>query len=150
MFNLNKNEEEETKKFWESVERETGMPVLEHALGQYIRGYEGVAGPVWGLLYLTERELYFQHFPASNWFSAILSTGGAKRDEGFSLQIPISAIESLDSQRPTTFWQRIFRPFPPTIVINYRLGDVTREIRLSVEHRRAEFEEKLRSLVSSV
>ena len=70
MFNLGRNEEEETKRFWDSVEREAGMPVLEYALGQYISGYDDREGPVWGLLYLTAETLYFRHFPSSNWFSA--------------------------------------------------------------------------------
>ena len=148
MFNLGKNEEEETRKFWSSVEEETGTPVLEHALGQYFSGYEGYEGPSWGLLYLTKEALYFRHFPSSNWFSAIISSeGGKKRDDGFVMQVAVASISDVARDQPASLWKRVFRPKPPVTIVRYDDGTEMRELRIAVEHRADVFFESLRSLL---
>lgn len=149
MFNVGRNEEEETRKFWESVERETGLPVLQHALGQYMSGYGDREGPVWGLLYVTEESLYFRHFPSGNWFTAIMNASGGdrKRDEGFTIQLPVNTINRVEHEEQTSLWERIFRPRPSVTVIHYLAGQVERELRLTIEHRGKEFREQLHALV---
>ncbi|MFW6249622.1 MAG: hypothetical protein ACOC47_00850 [Alkalispirochaetaceae bacterium] len=149
MFSHGRNEEEETRRFWESVEREAGMPVLEYALGQYISGYDDREGPVWGLLYLTAETLYFRHFPSSNWFSAILGSGRSEQtgDEAFIIKVPVGAITQVERQTETSLWERIFRPRPSVTVVHYLAGSTSREIRISLEHRGEDFREQLRSLV---
>jgi hypothetical protein len=149
MFNLGRDEEEETKRFWESVERETGTEVLEYALGQYLSGYDDREGPVWGLLYITAETLYFRHFPSSNWFSAIVTAGrsAGPKEEGFTIEVPVDAITGIERHRQTSVWERIFRPRPSVTVLHYLAGSASRELRISVEHRGDQFREKLRSLV---
>lgn len=149
MFDLGRNQEEETRKFWESVERETGLPVLEYALGQYMSGYDDREGPEWGLLYLTEETLYFRHFSSGNWFTAIMSAGRGERsgDSAFTIQVPVSAITDVEHEEQTSFWERLFRPRPSVTVIQYLAGPVRRELRLTVEHRGKEFREQLHSLL---
>lgn len=149
MFNAGRNQEEDVKKFWESVEREVGMPVLEYALGQYMSGYDDREGPEWGLLYLTEKTLYFRHFPSANWFSAIMSAGRGdkKGDEGYTIQLPRSSMTSVEHEVQTSFWERIFRPRPSVTVIHYLIGTVERELRITIEHRGKEFREQLYSLL---
>lgn len=151
MFNVGRNQEEDAKKFWESVEREVGLPVLEYALGQYMSGYDDKEGPEWGLLYLTEKTLYFRHFPSANWFSAIMSAGRSDKrgDEGFTIQLALSSIADVDQEVQTSFWERIFRPRPSVIVIRYLIGPVERELRLTVEHRGDEFRKQLHSLLET-
>lgn len=152
MFNLGRNEEEETKRFWDSVEREAGMPVLEYALGQYISGYDDREGPVWGLLYLTAETLYFRHFPSSNWFSAVLGSGRSDKpkDESFTIEVPVQAITEIERHKQSSIWERIFRPRPSVTVVRYLLGSVSKELRISLEHRGEEFGKQLRSLVEQV
>ena len=151
MFNSGRNEEEETRKFWESVEKEVGEPVLEHALGQYLSGYGEQEGPLWGLLYLTSSTLYFRHFPSANWFSSILSSaGGGSRGEGFSFELPLSRISEVTREGPRSFWQRIVRPFPPVTIVRYDLGADPRALRVSVEHRGEAFVGRLSALVAEV
>ena len=149
MFDLGRNQEEETRKFWESVEREVGLPVLEYALGQYMSGYDDRQGPEWGLLYVTEETLYFRHFPSSNWFSAIMSAGRGdkKGDVGFTIQLAVSSITSVEHEEQTSLLERIFRPRPSVTVVHYLLGTVERELRLTIEHRKQEFRDQLHSLL---
>lgn len=149
MFNSGRNEEEESKRFWESVEQEAGMPVLEYALGQYLSGYDDREGPVWGLLYLTAETLYFRHFPSSNWFSAIVGAGRSDRpkDESFTIEVPVKAITGIERHKQKSIWERIFRPQPSVTVLHYLAGSANKELRISVEHRGNEFRRQLSSLV---
>lgn len=148
MFNRNEKQEEATKKFWASVEAETGLPVIEYALGQYITGYEEYTGPDWGLIYLNERSLYFRHFPTSNWLSAIVSSStGGGGDQGYTIELPIAAVTGVDKELPPSFWKRILRPFAPAVTISYEDRGETRELKVTLEHRGEELYSALKQLI---
>ena len=149
IFKSGASQEEATKKFWEAVEAETGLPVIEYALGQYISGYQDQTGPDWGLLYLNEQTLYFRHFPTSNWFSAIVSSSsGGGGDSGYTIELPVSSINGVEKEPPPSFWQRLFRPFPPVVNISYQQDHGESKLKVALEHRGEAFLTALKALLS--
>jgi len=83
--------------FWTQLERELGQPILASTLGQYIEGRD-MAGPLWGLIYITADTFYFRHFAQSNWFSSMMSADG---DEGpvssrnITVEVPLQDVETV-------------------------------------------------------
>ncbi|POR04118.1 hypothetical protein AU468_03865 [Alkalispirochaeta sphaeroplastigenens] len=90
---------QERHAFWRAREEELGCPVRSFALGRYLSGRE-VAGPLWGLLYLTEERFFFHHFPQQNWISALggggSGRGGSPSSQEVVIEVPLSGELVLD------------------------------------------------------
>lgn len=149
--------------FWEQQEKALGTPILARALAQYRSGGEAaekgeVKPPLWGLIYLTERALYFHHFAQQNWFSSLLqSTSGPSsapgRGDEITMEIPLSADLQVDSGEPrkkTLFGFLDFFGGTDEIlrVSDPAAGDAP-PIVFSIEQKRSGVQEKLAELLTA-
>jgi hypothetical protein len=106
--------------FWRGYEEKTGEKVLAFSLGQYLSGWAGENGPLWGLLIATDRGFRFHHFPQENWFQAITRTSaGAEAPREKAFFIPRERILALEFRREKSFFKRIFLPRFPLLHIRY-------------------------------
>ncbi|MFP4010797.1 MAG: hypothetical protein ACLFUM_03790 [Spirochaetaceae bacterium] len=127
---------ESPEEFWRRTEEDLGEKVLVYAMAKCLRGCaEGNAG-VWGLLFVTERALYFRHFPSANWFSAIVQSAGdpGKPREGIYFSVPRSDVGDVSVMRETSLLRRMFTPSPPVMRVSYRDSrNLDAELQLVVE-----------------
>ncbi|HWQ10603.1 MAG TPA: hypothetical protein VN436_15890 [Holophaga sp.] len=64
--------EDEVARFWREFEEETGEHVEAKSVGEL---YEGTGGEgVWGVLVLTDRNLWFKPVPSTNWMASLFRT----------------------------------------------------------------------------
>ena len=105
-----KNDEKEADEFWKNREKELGMPVIKKLLAQVQTEKNGV--PIWGILYFTEKALYFQTFKSDNWLSLILSTSSGKegRTKDETVEIPFENLRKFELRpKKKGLFNRIFR-----------------------------------------
>ena len=148
--------------FWEKQEKALGTPILAHTLAQYLSGGEPaergqVTPPLWGLLYLTERALYFHHFAQRNWFSSLMqspsgSSSAAGRGDEITMEIPLSPDLQVDSGEPrkkTLFGFSGFLGGAPRVL---RVSDPATDappIAFTIEQTRSGVQEKLLELLAA-
>jgi hypothetical protein len=113
---------ESPEEFWRRTEEELGEQVLLYTIGKCLEGCGADDTEVWGLFFVTERALYFRHFPSSNWFSAIMQnvTEPTSPREGIYFSIPRERIEAVAVQRETSLLRRILSYSPPALRVDYR------------------------------
>jgi hypothetical protein len=133
---------ESPEDFWQRTEEELGETVAVYTIGKCYGGCVEGDVEVWGLFFVTERALYFRHFPSSNWFSALLQNStspGSGREEVY-FSIPLEKIEDAELEPEPSLLRRIFSYTPPALRVTYRdrHGD-TAELRFVCETKRDEF-----------
>lgn len=141
------NENEEVQEFWQNLEEEIGEPITVYTLGEYRQGNLDLTPPKVGLFYLTETALFFQTFPKSNWFSAIIGGFGKKKKEekGQTVKIPFDQIGKAYLQKPT-FMEKIFSPKMPVVVVTFIDTDGTPgELAVATDEKGVEIVEKISS-----
>lgn len=123
------------------MEESIGERILVYALGQYLGGRD-VEGPLWGLLYLSENALHFQHFPQQNWFSAFLkvtgSGGTTPKEQEVVYRIRLKDVEALDKPRSRGFFQQLLFARDPVFALN-SVYDSVEPFRFTIENRRSQF-----------
>lgn len=67
------NVEEESKKFWESIEREKGGKVKFFTFATYLGESGGKQVSLGGLIYIIKNTVYFEDFEKENWFAKIFA-----------------------------------------------------------------------------
>jgi hypothetical protein len=148
-FMLRKNQGPTPEEFWSGVEQERGEKVVKYSLAQYLGGMEELAAPRWGLVYVTESALCFRTFPQRNWFSAILSGGGARagKDEELEFCILRSAVVETRYLKTKSLVKKIFAPEPPVVEVDCT-DEYNRQttLRLQIDPDAAEFAELLQPL----
>ncbi|MCF7927517.1 MAG: hypothetical protein K9L68_00375 [Spirochaetales bacterium] len=148
---------DEVKQFWDSIEEELGQKIHIYTMGQYLGGYPDIDEALWGLVYLSDRELHFKHFPSNNWFSLLTRMGnsgglfsrmqGNLQSKEVDFVIPFESLSKIyDIQRPG-FFRKVFTNYTPELVVEYQLSDgKDRTLILSIEKDLYEFYEQLKKL----
>ena len=72
---MGKNNEQETIKFWQQLEKEIGEEIVGKEMCEYRSGYSDLEPKTWGLLYFTASSLYFQTFPKKSFWSSLMGGG---------------------------------------------------------------------------
>lgn len=113
---------ESPEEYWRRTEEELGETVHLYTIGKCLEGCGADGSEVWGLLFVTDRALYFRHFPSVNWFTAMMQsvTEPASPREGIYFSIPRSDIDGVTVERETSLLRRIFSYSPPALRITYR------------------------------
>lgn len=113
---------ESPEEFWRRTEEELGETVEVYTIGKCLEGCGADESEVWGLFFVTERALYFRHFPSSNWLSAMMqsATDPASPRTGIYFSIPLTDISGVHVEREPSLLLRIFRYSPPRIRLLYR------------------------------
>lgn len=121
------NQDAQVKAFWDKTEEELGEEVIIYTMGRCISGCvpkRDSKAQMWGLFFLTERALYFRHFPQQNWLSSFMSSGaGISAGEEIYFSVPMERMQSVSVDQYRTFWQRLFSGEPPTFSIDYFEAD---------------------------
>jgi len=141
------SDNEEVREFWENLEEEIGESIEVYTLGEYRQGDLDIVTPKVGLFYLTETALYFQTFPKSNWFSAILGGIGKKKkeDKGETVKIPLTRIEKAYLQKPT-FMEKLFSPKMPVVIVSFiDMDEVEKSIMVATDEKGTEIVNRIAS-----
>ena len=124
--------------FWREYEEQTGEKVLARGLGRYVSGWEEFDNQgwnsVWGLIISTSGGFRFHHFPQTSWLQAMVNLGNNDAPKEKTFFIPKENIISAKLIEETSWWKKIFRSFPPQLLIDYRDGtENTKQVLLEVE-----------------
>ena len=116
------SKQESPDEFWRRTEEELGESVRLYTVGRCTHGCVDDGNGEWGLFFLTDRALYFRHFPSANWFSALIksSTSGSQLSEGVYFSISRGDISEVEIEHEPSLLRRIFRYSPPAVRISYR------------------------------
>jgi len=123
-----KNDEKDADEFWKNREKELGMPVIKKTLAQVQTEKNGV--PIWGILYFTEKALYFQTFKSDNWLALILSSNSGKdgRTKDETVEIPFENLRKFELRpKKNGFFNRIFRQ-PDIVDMEWIKSPITEEL----------------------
>lgn len=123
----------EPEAFWREYEAKLGEKILAYTIGQYIRGWDELERPLWGLLMVSSGGFRFHHFPHESWLDALArtSTGGEAPKEKI-IFIPKDRLIAAELKIETSWWKQLLFPHPPLLVICY-LRDEGLESTLLVE-----------------
>ncbi len=123
------DQQNELESYWNDMSESVGEPVVAYNLGQYLGGMD-TAGPLWGLIFITDTRLFFRHYPQENWFASIITNRRSRRGEEVAFELPLS--EARLSEPPArTLLERLFSSRPRACTLS--LPDGT-EFLFSVEH----------------
>jgi len=138
------NDSMDAEEFWKEREKELGTAVLARALGQVVRN--NAPAPLWGMLYTTEKALYFQTFYSENWLSTMFSGGrkGRSRTRDEIVEIPSDSIEYFRIRPTKTGFLKIFRQ-PSVVELRWTSPDTG-----EVEEMVFEMEIDAEDLISSI
>jgi hypothetical protein len=119
---LFRSKRESPEDFWKRTEEELGETVSLYTIGKCKEGCVEGGREIWGLFFVTERALYFRHFPSTNWFAALAqtatSTGFGREEVYFS--VPLADIENVELQREPSLLRRLLSYTPPELRVTYR------------------------------
>lgn len=138
--------------FWGRVSEEIGAPVLAYGLGRYLSGRDA-PGPLWGLLYHSERSFYFRHFAQQNWFSSLLTASrtndapGSSGDREVLYEIPLAHIAEVQVIGAGSWVERFFHPSPPVVTL-IGVFESAPPFRCTIENNRDSFISSLESSIS--
>jgi hypothetical protein len=133
----------EVEAFWAQTEEELGERIIIYSMAQYVDGREE-AGPLWGLLYLSETALHFRYFSHENWLGRFMKSAvrsgsgtGAKKEREVVFRIDLRESSELRKPPPQGWLQRIFASRPPLLALESR-GNAD-PFRFTIEYRAEEF-----------
>jgi len=134
--------------FWQEYEEQTGEKVLARSLGRYVSGWEEFDSngwnSIWGLIISTSGGFRFHHFPQTSWIDVLGNLGNYNAPKEKTFFIPKENIISAKLIEETTWWRKIFRSYPPQLLIGYRDGtENTKQVLLEVEFKHENLAETL-------
>lgn len=116
--------DEEKDQFFKELEQEMGEPIAMYTVGEIREGLPNLREPLVGLFYTTEHFFFFQTFPRKNWFINILGSFRKKKEEKpLQIKIPLSALLSVELNKPKGFWGKLFGSPLPLLTVQYDEGD---------------------------
>ena len=119
-------EEQQVKAFWDKTEAELGEEVIACTMGKGLSGWSAdePQRELWGLFFVTERALYFRHFPAQHWLSSMVAGSALSvKDEEIYVAIPIDRMRSVALQQHRSLLKRLLSGHPSEFAIEYREAD---------------------------
>ncbi len=103
---------DEVEEYWKRKEEELNEKIIEKFLCRYLRGYRNFATPTWGLMYYTERALYFESVPRTkNWFENMITKTNSiytQKEDKFRVRATWEEIESLELSPKESWFKRTF------------------------------------------
>jgi hypothetical protein len=134
--------------FWARKEEELGAAIRAYALGRYVNPPNSERG-LWGIFYFTDEQFYFQHFAQTNWFRSILAAGDAAPagTREMRVELPLAQVRSVEEPGRRGPIETLLIGPSRTCVLHTDSSEP--DIRFTVEHRRREFVEELRSAVAA-
>ena len=113
---------EEAAAFWQDYSAKLGETVLRFTLGRYQSGVDGLSGPLWGLVIVTDAGLRFHHFPHENWIVALSRVGGQGGESPTEKTFFIPKDRIIDSRlfKEASLLKRIFLSSAPRLIVRYR------------------------------
>ena len=120
-------QDQEVKAFWDKTEEELGEEVIVYAMGRCLSGCAEADSitQIWGLFFLTERALYFRHFPRQNWFSSLTSGSKGSADKEIYFSVPMDRIKGVELHRESSFLKRLLSATPPVFALEYVEADAS-------------------------
>ena len=111
--------------FWREYEEKTGEKILTRCLGKYISGWEefGNLKDIWGLVIFTSGGFRFHHFPQNSWIDSLFSGTSRDAQKEKTIFIPNEMIITKRLVDESAWWKKIFSPYMPHLVIQYRDGE---------------------------
>lgn len=104
--------------FWREYAQRIGEPVSAYALGRYIRGWDALEPPLWGLLIVSAGGFRFHHFPHENWLQAISrNAAGESAPTEKILFIPKDRLLGAELKIEKSWWKRLLVAQPPLLLI---------------------------------
>ncbi|TVQ35613.1 MAG: hypothetical protein EA384_16050 [Spirochaetaceae bacterium] len=124
---VRRNQDEQVKAFWDQTEEELGEEVIVYAMGRCLSGCAELppSAQMWGLFFITERALYFRHFPRQSWFNSLMSSSGVSADKEVYISVPMERIQDVAVHRESSFLKRLMSSTPPTFSIEYIEADAS-------------------------
>lgn len=122
------NQDEQVKAFWDKTEEELGEEVIVYTMGRCLSGCGDVdvRGQIWGLFFVTERALYFRHFPRHSWLDSLVSgSRSAGGDQEIYFSIPMNRMQSVSLNREASLLKRLLSATPPVFSIDYIEADAS-------------------------
>jgi len=104
---------EDVKKYWENKEREINEKIKGKFLCRYVGGYKNFSTSIWGLIYYTDKALYFESVPRTrNWFENMITKSNSAYTKGeeknFTIRAPWEKIEDLNLSPKESWLKRTF------------------------------------------
>ncbi|MDR0524740.1 MAG: hypothetical protein LBG90_02575 [Spirochaetaceae bacterium] len=138
------------KDFWQDYEKRTGEKVLAYDLGRYIRGWDALTPPLWGLLIVSSGGFRFHHFPQESWMETLSRTAsGGDAPQEKTLFVPKERILGADFWVETAWWKRLLTFQAPLLTVRCltETGNETL-IAAETEKKASVLAEHIRSLIS--
>jgi hypothetical protein len=86
-------EKENIQEFWLKKENEKNSKLVITTACEYLRGYDELKGPIYGLLYLMENGFYFENFEEHNFMKDLFL--GNKGFEKINITIKLNEIDEV-------------------------------------------------------
>ena len=120
VFQPQSSRRESVEAFWQRTEAELGETVEVYGMAYCMSGcLPGDLG-IWGLAFVTNRALYFHHFPKRNWFTSLVTQDASADEEEVKLEVDRDSIRHVQVHREQSLLRRIFAYQPPVLEIQYR------------------------------
>jgi hypothetical protein len=104
--------------FWREYEERIGEPVLAYNLGRYIRGWDELDTPLWGLLIVSGGGFRFHHFPHESWLEVLSrTTSGGEAPKEKSIFIPKERLIDAELRVEKSWWKQILIAQPPLLAV---------------------------------
>lgn len=115
MASKNRNDPAE---FWRDYEALIGETVLAYNLGRYIKGWDDLDSPLWGLLIVSTGGFRFHHFPHESWLEVLSrTTVGGEAPKEKTLFIPRERLIAAELRIEKSWWKQLFFAQPPLLVV---------------------------------
>ncbi|MDR0569383.1 MAG: hypothetical protein LBG87_09295 [Spirochaetaceae bacterium] len=104
--------------FWREYEERIGERILAYDLGRYIRGWDALDPPLWGLLIVSTGGFRFHHFPHESWMDALSRTAsGGDAPAEKTIVIPKERLLGAEFRTETSWWKRLLVFQPPLLLV---------------------------------
>jgi hypothetical protein len=119
VFKPHSSKQESVESFWERTEAELGETVELYDMAYCPSGCLAGDVGIWGLAFVTNRALYFHHFPKRNWFTSVVTQDASADEQELKLEVDRDSIRAVQVHREESLLRRIFTYSPPVLEIRY-------------------------------
>jgi len=128
--------ERDIEQYWKKKEDEIGEKIRGRMLAEFISGYQNFSGPILGILFYTEKVLYFQTFPRENWFFSMWKTGESFRENKLlNFCIPWSNVKKIDFLPRKNPFFKLFLSQEYRILIDYQNNENRTNLTINMQSR---------------